>query len=188
MHSKLKKFLKESEEINLFSSEKDVLFLIDLIEKEDFEHLSGALIHVLLVLMDRMRRMSKFSKHNVAGRSRSDSKSKIFYSGFMDESRSRPNPKREETAGQETKINWNLVNLLEEHRESESSGVRPPVDKGGRLAATATSKEEEWEGVNIGANLNESGDSANGNVRLHGSGSELKKGHTRARNVICKSR
>jgi hypothetical protein len=178
MHSKLKKFLKESEEINLFSSEKDVLFLIDLIEREDFEHLSGALIHVLLVLMDRMRRMGRLGKNSVANRSRSDSKSKIFYSGFMEDSRSRAQGKREESGDKETKINWNLVNLLEEPKEAGSGSHRPPVQRGGKDAGKRQTKEEEWEGIDIGRNLNDSGNSGNENVRIHGSGSGRKGGQS----------
>ena len=53
MHSKMRKFLEEAGKIELFHHEKDPLYLINLIEKEDYENLSAGLIHVLLVLIDR---------------------------------------------------------------------------------------------------------------------------------------
>ena len=53
MHSKLKKFLQSAEQHELFQHSSDQLYLINLVEKEDYENLSSALIHVLLVLLDK---------------------------------------------------------------------------------------------------------------------------------------
>ena len=65
MHTKVKKFLEEANRRELFHHQSDQKYLISLVEKEDYENLSSALIHVLLVLMDK-----GYGKPNSRGPSR----------------------------------------------------------------------------------------------------------------------
>jgi hypothetical protein len=75
MHCKLRKFLEAAAQFELFHYEKDALYLVNLVEREDYENLSASLIHVLLVLLDRA----------TIQKSRTNQKTRIFSAEYIEE-------------------------------------------------------------------------------------------------------